>query len=200
MAASCQATFADFVGDGSVLIESSARGVTAKIFTPLSLTMGDDQLFITFCVALLLHEHCLYHRCLLLIFKTSTTSLMQTSNAILVVRLNDPDNPTRILAGSRAIGKTEGSSQFPADIKFFVPQKLIKARRSKVELCLLAFGAYLPFWCLQRMTSGGSVASDAEKLAKPVLLGTSVSLICRAWGNNRLSCNRPGLVHACMHS
>eukprot|EP00983_Pelagomonas_calceolata_P099393 1158451-Pelagomonas_calceolata.AAC.8 len=49
-------------------------------------------------------------------------------------------------------------------------------------------------------TSEGSVASDAEKLAKPVLLGTSVSLICSAWGNNRLSCNRPSLVHACMHS
>eukprot|EP00983_Pelagomonas_calceolata_P099002 1158410-Pelagomonas_calceolata.AAC.6 len=56
---------------------------------------------------------------------------------------------------------------------------------------------------LSILTSEGSVASDAEKLAKPtglVLLGTSASLTCSAWGNNRLFCNRPGLVHACMHA
>eukprot|EP00983_Pelagomonas_calceolata_P109978 1159619-Pelagomonas_calceolata.AAC.6 len=35
------------------------------------------------------------------------------------------------------------------------------------------------------MTSEGSVASNAENLAKPVLPDTEVALICRAWGKNR---------------
>eukprot|EP00983_Pelagomonas_calceolata_P101733 1158731-Pelagomonas_calceolata.AAC.2 len=35
------------------------------------------------------------------------------------------------------------------------------------------------------LTSEGSVASNAKKLAKPVLPDTEVVLICSAWGNNR---------------
>eukprot|EP00983_Pelagomonas_calceolata_P021545 674858-Pelagomonas_calceolata.AAC.1 len=35
------------------------------------------------------------------------------------------------------------------------------------------------------MTREGSVASDAEKLAKPVLPDTEVALMSNAWGNNR---------------
>eukprot|EP00983_Pelagomonas_calceolata_P021519 673765-Pelagomonas_calceolata.AAC.11 len=36
-----------------------------------------------------------------------------------------------------------------------------------------------------KMTSEGSVASNAEKLVKPVLPDTKVALMCSAWGNNR---------------
>eukprot|EP00983_Pelagomonas_calceolata_P119562 1160619-Pelagomonas_calceolata.AAC.4 len=43
----------------------------------------------------------------------------------------------------------------------------------------------LVFGALQVWTSEGNVASDAEKLAKPVLPNTEVALICSAWGNNR---------------
>eukprot|EP00983_Pelagomonas_calceolata_P115074 1160154-Pelagomonas_calceolata.AAC.3 len=48
--------------------------------------------------------------------------------------------------------------------------------------------------------SEGSVASDAEKLAKPVLSNTQVGLICSAWGNRTslqqtMPCSR---MHACI--
>eukprot|EP00983_Pelagomonas_calceolata_P012270 391894-Pelagomonas_calceolata.AAC.1 len=55
---------------------------------------------------------------------------------------------------------------------------------------------------VQNLTSGGSVASDAEKLAKPILPYTEVALVCSAWGNHRtfLQQSAECLVHACMHA
>eukprot|EP00983_Pelagomonas_calceolata_P072709 1151835-Pelagomonas_calceolata.AAC.2 len=49
------------------------------------------------------------------------------------------------------------------------------------------------------VTSGGSVASDAKKLAEPVLLGTSVSLICSAGATTYFPATDQALfTHACI--
>eukprot|EP00983_Pelagomonas_calceolata_P130206 1161668-Pelagomonas_calceolata.AAC.5 len=57
----------------------------------------------------------------------------------------------------------------------------------------------------QLRTSEGSVASDAEKLAKPVLWGTEVALICSLPGATtgrpqESEAELPCLVNACMHA
>eukprot|EP00983_Pelagomonas_calceolata_P105505 1159136-Pelagomonas_calceolata.AAC.2 len=50
------------------------------------------------------------------------------------------------------------------------------------------------------MTSEGSVASDAEKLAELVLPDTEVALICSAWGKNRTypAAGHALFTHACI--